>query len=62
MECDNKYCIYQKNSRCLIEKVTINGLGMCDNCILISLDKDFLETEKERQLQEIESRWIEADG
>jgi len=43
-----------KESKCRIEKIAINSIGMCDDCILISLEDDFLESEKERQLQEIE--------
>ena len=30
--------------------------------IVISLDEDFLKSEKEKQLQEIESRWKNADS
>jgi len=37
----------------------MNSLGMCDDCIIVSLDGDFLEAEKERQLAEIEERWVD---
>jgi len=33
---------------------------MCDDCIIVSLDGDFLAAEKERQLQEIEGRWKDS--
>ena len=57
MSCENIYCIYNKQNRCGFESVTINALGMCEDCILVSFDKDFLDTEKKRQLQNIERRW-----
>lgn len=60
MKCEFDYCIYNRNFECIVDKPEINSQGMCDTCIVISLDKDFLEKEKERQLQEIESRWAEG--
>ena len=56
MICENEYCIYQKENRCHFPTTTINSLGMCDGCIIISLDKNFLKEEKERQFQELENR------
>jgi len=56
MQCENEYCIYNRELKCLLDKVAINSLGMCDDCIIISLSKNFLESEKTRQLQDIESR------
>jgi len=41
----------------VFEEVTINNLGMCDDCIIISLDKDFLDMKKKQQLQDIKNRW-----
>ena len=61
MICENEYCIYNKGGNCLFERVTINTLGMCDDCTIVSLDKEFLEAEKEQQLKKIDSRW-EAMG
>lgn len=49
MDCENSYCIYNEKSQCTLDKININSLGMCDDCIMIELDEDFLETEKERQ-------------
>jgi len=45
----------------MFEEVTINNLGMCDDCIIISLDKEFLEAKKKQQLQNIERRWENED-
>ncbi|MCL2049125.1 MAG: hypothetical protein FWG87_10400 [Defluviitaleaceae bacterium] len=53
MTCENKYCIYSKKNICQLARIEVNSLGMCEDCIIISLDSDFLEAEKERQLQEI---------
>ena len=57
MKCEFDYCIYNKNFKCIVDEPDINSLGMCDVCIVISLDRKFLDKEKEKQLLEIESRW-----
>ena len=51
MECENDYCIYNRKSRCVLDKISINSLGMCDDCIMIELDEEFLEAEKARQIR-----------
>ena len=55
MVCEQDYCIYNKDFKCSLGGISINSFGMCEDCIIISLDSDFLEAEKERQLQEINS-------
>jgi hypothetical protein len=60
MTCEYEYCIYNSERVCLIEKISINDLGMCDECIIVSLEKDFLQSEKGRQLEAISSRWEES--
>ena len=45
MKCDFEYCIYNRDFIYIVDEPTINFLGMCDDCIAISLEK-----EKERQL------------
>ena len=59
MKCEHEYCVYNNEGKCLFEKVAINGLGMCDNCIVVSIENEFLQTEKDRQRSRIESRWNE---
>ena len=57
MTCEFDYCIYNKQHKCLISTPKINSLGMCDDCIIISLDENFLDSEKERQLHRLENEW-----
>ena len=54
MKCEFTYCIYNHGKQCAFGIPLINSLGVCDNCIIISLDEDFLEKEKLRQLEELE--------
>jgi|GEM_PF-782745 len=56
MKCEFQYCIYNKRDGCVLDEIGIDALGMCDACIIISVDSEFLGREKERQLAEIERR------
>ena len=56
MKCACDYCVYNRDSLCILDSPEINSLGMCDSCIVISLDQALLEREKELQLRELESR------
>ncbi|MCL2378392.1 MAG: hypothetical protein FWC77_04610 [Defluviitaleaceae bacterium] len=56
--CEFEYCLYNRQNECtLSEPPTINSLGMCEECIMLELDKNFREAEKTRQLNELEARW-----
>ena len=41
---------------CNLDGVNIDSQGHCDDCITVSIDKDVLNTEKERQLSKVEQR------
>jgi len=62
MKCEFLYCIYNQNRNCLLDEIEINSLGMCEECIIVSLDDQFLEIEKAQQLKEIETRWIKYEN
>ena len=62
MSCDNDYCIYNSgDNECILGEVFINNIGMCEACTMISLDKDFLASERQRQREEINRRYEAAD-
>ena len=53
MNCANNYCLYNKGFACTLDGVNIDYKGMCDECVLVKVDDDILECEKERQLNMI---------
>ncbi len=56
MRCENEFCMYCKEKSCLLETITINENGMCNECILISIPEEMLEElKKECYLNIIES-------
>jgi|GEM_PF-1403858 len=53
MDCEFELCIYNKNKKCAIEKITINELGMCDMCLIATVEKDILEREKRKTIESL---------
>ncbi len=50
MNCENIFCIYQKENKCTLRSVSINSLGMCTECIQADIDKDILDNAKSKLL------------
>jgi len=63
MKCYFEYCVYQKDNVCILDLtgMEINGLGMCEQCETVSLDKNLLATAKQRRLDKIAERWASED-
>ncbi len=51
MECENYFCVYWRNEKCILDKIRINGLGMCDECIMVNIKEEVLDAEKKRYLE-----------
>lgn len=54
MKCENSLCIYQSKGNCIFEKVDINSLGMCAECIYPNIDEEVLNQAKLRLLKNYE--------
>ena len=63
MKCCFEYCVYQKDNACTLDTtgMEINGLGMYEQCEMVSLDEEFLATAKRRRLDEITQRLVGED-
>jgi hypothetical protein len=57
MNCENEYCIYNNDLMCCVENISIDSIGICNACIMVSFEKEFLDKQKEKQREEIESRY-----
>ena len=56
VNCEIDYCIHNKNLKCQYENISINGYGMCDECMIVSINEDELEEMKEKQLNNLPER------
>ena len=60
MNCENIFCIYQRENRCVLEKINLDILGVCTDCIYVNVGKEKLKELKEKQLRNIESRYVQV--
>jgi len=51
LKCDFGYCIYNEDFLCVLKKIQINSLGMCEECIIVTIEEKELEMMKERDLR-----------
>ncbi len=54
MHCENNFCIYCNKCECILDKINIDSIGLCTECILIDLDKDIINKEKKKLLSSYE--------
>jgi len=52
MKCENSFCIYQYKSKCTLDKVSIDNLGMCTECIYLDIDENILNQAKSKLLKD----------
>ena len=46
INCEFDHCKYNKNFKCVLDEISVNAFGMCEDCILVSFERDFLEKKK----------------
>ncbi len=54
MNCENNFCIYQSKGKCILDKVSIDSLGMCTECIYPDIDEKILNQAKSKLLKDYE--------
>lgn len=55
--CESIFCIYNNNFFCSLNKIHINSLGMCDECILVNIENKIIEKAKTDQLKDLRKRY-----
>lgn len=49
--CNNYFCGYWKNFRCILGEIELDNCGNCANCCLIDIDSSLLEKLRKRSLK-----------
>lgn len=52
--CENQFCLYWRNSRCLLSYLTLDNAGCCENCVFVELPEGQLKKAREMQLKKLE--------
>ena len=55
MKCENNFCIYQSEGRCILDEIDIDSLGMCTSCIYPKIDEKILNKAKIKLLRYYEN-------
>lgn len=58
MICENKMCIFQKNNKCLKDRIELNRHGNCQDMIFPVIPEDFLDVYKNFSRNEFEQKSI----
>lgn len=48
MVCKNCLCVYEKEGECALGEITINDMGMCNNCAPVQIPEPTLQREKKK--------------
>ncbi len=54
MKCENRFCIYESKGKCTLDKIYIDSLGMCAECIYPDIDEKILNQAKLKLLKSLE--------
>ena len=56
MNCENLFCIYQKDNQCILDEIDLDITGMCTSCIYINIDNESLEKSKNELLNKYRTK------
>ena len=56
MQCENYFCIYFDNNSCILSNVSLDVTGLCQDCIYLNIDKNVLNSEREKTLEYYKKR------
>ncbi len=51
ISCENKFCIYEKQGKCILERIELDIQGSCMECIYINIEEDILNKLKDDLLE-----------
>lgn len=51
MQCENIFCIYWAEDECILENITLDIKGVCQNCIYVDMKEDDLHSQRHKALE-----------
>lgn len=49
MKCENIFCIYERNGKCILKKVELDIIGQCRECIYLNISDEELKRLKKQK-------------
>ena len=53
MECYNDLCVYWKKDICILDSISINEIGLCNEYISVDIPSDKMEEYREKHLKRL---------
>ena len=53
MECENFFCVYQEDDKCTLDRISVDIVGHCLDCIYIDIKPELLKELKKKQLERL---------
>ncbi len=53
MDCENQFCVYQKEGKCLLDEISVNCIGMCEDYRYINMSETLLDKIKAKHLNDM---------
>ena len=54
MNCENYFCIYNKKEKCMLNEISLDFQGRCNECIYVYLEEAQLKKIKKEQLRRLD--------
>ncbi len=55
LRCENMFCIYQNDNRCVLDDIDLDIQGSCMDCIYVNIDKKLLDELKEKSKEGLQT-------
>ena len=59
MTCENRFCVYWRKDNCTLNEVRLDGMGSCEDCIVVEVPEELLEKKRTELLQKLDRSWEE---
>lgn len=51
--CENEFCIYQENGKCILDVIELDISGMCQSCIYVNISQEELNKKKKELIKQL---------
>lgn len=53
IDCENFFCIYWRDRQCILDSISIDCLGICEDYTMVDIDEDYLRKKRTEKLKEL---------
>jgi len=54
ISCENTFCIYYENGKCILDSICLDELGACTNMFYVSIEESYLASQRKKLLSKFE--------